>query len=449
MKKFKSVVAILLVVAMLAVYAPLASAVNLKPDMKGKPGTGDMNNDGKVLADDARLALRHAAKIQTFSSSSDAFKAGDIDDDKKVTSMDARQILRYAAGLDSHPKADIIYRSNDANTVKSYITKYNNAATKIKSGSNMTGSTFTQTLSSKADMSLSWLLKSMIRTLGEDPDELEKGMRYSDVSDELYLNNNDTKNSIPPQTSPPVNAVKINVDSTVIYGAKKDGDTYYLYFNPENYGVQNSVYASALPIENFKMLENPQNMLGDESGTFDEFLEVKSQSIKFNSGYIKFTLDSDSENANLVEVEYYCSAVANYRFAFFRNNQLYMDMKVSIEMTQVYDFNKEITLDISDAVKSDITGVNLFKGNESDPFKALTLEDLANPYKITVPVGTNLRVALVTEDSVIVPHVPKLIPPQDTAFPSNQMLLVHQDGTNLTRINLITRDATLSIISIT
>ena len=30
MKKFKSLVAILLVVAMLAVYAPLASAVNLK-----------------------------------------------------------------------------------------------------------------------------------------------------------------------------------------------------------------------------------------------------------------------------------------------------------------------------------------------------------------------------------------------------------------------------------
>ena len=200
--------------------------------------------------------------------------------------------------------------------------------------------------------------------------------------------------------------VKINVDSTVIYGAKKDGDTYYLYFNPENYGVQNSVYASALPIENFKMLENPKNMLGDESGTFDDFLEVKSQSIKFNSGYIKFTLDSDSENANLVEVEYYCSAVANYRFAFFYNNQLYMDMKVSIEMTQVYDFNKEITLDISDAVKSDITGVNLFKGNESDPFMALTPKDLANPYKITVPVGTNLRVALVTEDGVIVPHVP-------------------------------------------
>lgn len=444
MKKFKSVVAILLVVAMLAVYAPLASAVNLKPDMKGKPGTGDMNNDGKVLADDARLALRHAAKIQTFSSSSDAFKAGDIDKDGKITAMDARQILRYAAGLDSHPKADIIYRSKEPDTVKSYITKYNNAATKIKSGSNMTGSTFTQTLSSKADMSLSWLLKNMIKTLGEDPDELEKGFNNPpEKTAETYFDINTTRSNLPPYNSLNVN---INENSPVIYGSKQiDTNAYYLYFNPENYGVQNSVYASALPIENFKMLENPQNMLGDESGTFDEFLEVKSQSIKFNSGYIKFTLDSDSENANLVEVEYYCSAVANYRFAFFGNNQLYMDMKVSIEMTQVYDFNKEITLDISDAVKSDITGVNLFKGNESDPFKALTLEDLANPYKITVPVGTNLRVALVTEGSVIVPHVPKLIPPQDTTFPSNQMLLVHQDGTNLTRINLITRDATLRI----
>lgn len=443
MKKFKSVVAILLVVAMLAVYAPLASAVNLEPDMKGKPGTGDMNNDGKVLADDARLALRHAAKIQTFSSSSDAFKAGDIDKDGKITAMDARQILRYAAGLDSHPKADIIYRSKEPDTVKSYITKYNNAATKIKSGSNMTGSTFTQTLSSKADMSLSWLLKNMIKTLGEDPDELEKGFNNPpEKTAETYFDINTTRSNLPPYNSLNVN---INENSPVIYGSKQiDTNAYYLYFNPENYGVQNSVYASALPIENFKMLENPQNMLGDESGTFDDFLEVKSQSIKFNSGYIKFTLDSDSENANLVEVEYYCSAVANYRFAFLGNNQLYMDMKVSIEMTQVYDFNKEITLDISDTVKSDITEVNLFKGNESDPFMILKPKDLANPYKITVPVGTNLRVALVTEGGVIVSH-PQLIPPQGTTFPSNQMLLVHQDGSNLTRINLITRDATLKI----
>ncbi|NLL16288.1 MAG: hypothetical protein GX264_03725 [Clostridiales bacterium] len=184
---------------------------------------------------------------------------------------------------------------------------------------------------------------------------------------------------------PPYNSLNVNINenSPVIYGSKQiDTNAYYLYFNPENYGVQNSVYASALPIENFKMLENPQNMLGDESGTFDEFLEVKSQSIKFNSGYIKFTLDTAD---NLDTVEYYCNATASYRFAFFGNNQLYMDMKVSIEMTQVYDFNKEITLDISDTVKSDITGVNLFKGNKSEPFMTLTLENLANPYKITVP----------------------------------------------------------------
>ena len=402
-----------------------------------------MNNDGKVLADDARLALRHAAKIQTFSSSSDAFKAGDIDKDGKITAMDARQILRYAAGIDSHPKADIIYRSKEPDTVKSYITKYNNAATKIKSGSNMTGSTFTQTLSSKADMSLSWLLKSMIRTLGEDPDELEKGFNNPpEKTAETYFDINTTRSNLPPYNYPDVN---INENSPVIYGSKQiDTNAYYLYFNPENYGVQNSVYASALPIENFKMLENPQNMLGDESGTFDEFLEVKSQSIKFNSGYIKFTLDSDSENANLVEVEYYCSAVANYRFAFFGNNQLYMDMKVSIEMTQVYDFNKEITLDISDAVKSDITGVNLFKGNESELFMTLTPKELADPYKITVPVGTNLRVALVTEGGVPVPYTAQLTPVNDT-FSYGEMICSHPPNQNYTTIYKITRDATLKI----
>lgn len=441
MKKFKSVVAILLVVAMLAVYAPLASAVNLKSGRAGQPKTGDVNGDGKVLADDARMALRHAAKIQTLSSTSAAFKAADINDDKKVTSMDARQILRYAAGLDSHPDADIDYRDKEPQKVKNTIKLYSDALKNIKSGSNKTGSTFTQTLSSKADMSLSWLLKSMIRTLGEDPDELEKGFNNPpEKTAETYFDINTTRSNLPPYNSLNVN---INENSPVIYGSKQiDTNAYYLYFNPENYGVQNSVYASALPIENFKMLENPQNMLGDESGTFDDFLEVKSQSIKFNSGYIKFTLDTAG---NLDTIEYYCNATASYRFAFFGNNQLYMDMKVSIEMTQVYDFNKEITLDISDTVKSDITGVNLFKGNESEPFMTLTPENLANPYKITVPVGTNLRVALVTEGGVFVSHVPQLIPPQGTTFPSNQMLLEHQNGSNLTRINLITRDATLRI----
>jgi hypothetical protein len=152
-------------------------------------------------------------------------------------------------------------------------------------------------------------------------------------------------------------------------------------------------------------------MLGDESGTFDDFLEVKSQSIKFNSGYIKFTLDTAD---NLDTVEYYCNATASYRFAFFGNNQLYMDMKGLNRMTQVYDFNKEITLDISDTVKSDITGVNLFKGNESELFMTLTPENLANPYKITVPAGTNLRVALVTEGGVPVPYTAQLTPVNDT-----------------------------------
>ncbi len=58
---------------------------------------GDVNQDGKVTAADARLTLRYASKLETFSNAQ--IKAADANADGKVTATDARLILRYAAGL--------------------------------------------------------------------------------------------------------------------------------------------------------------------------------------------------------------------------------------------------------------------------------------------------------------------------------------------------------------
>lgn len=59
---------------------------------------GDVDGDGKVTAADARLVLRRAALLVTFTVEQDWL--ADVDDDGDVTARDARIILRVAAGLE-------------------------------------------------------------------------------------------------------------------------------------------------------------------------------------------------------------------------------------------------------------------------------------------------------------------------------------------------------------
>ena len=65
---------------------------------------GDVDNDGKRTAGDARLALRQAVGLETYAEISREFVACDVDKDKKVTAGDARLILRAAVGLDDPGK---------------------------------------------------------------------------------------------------------------------------------------------------------------------------------------------------------------------------------------------------------------------------------------------------------------------------------------------------------
>ena len=60
---------------------------------------GDVNNDGKVTTEDARLALRRAIGLETYPENSPEYRACDADKNGTVTTADARTILRAAIGL--------------------------------------------------------------------------------------------------------------------------------------------------------------------------------------------------------------------------------------------------------------------------------------------------------------------------------------------------------------
>ncbi len=62
-----------------------------------KAATGDIDGDGEISAEDARLTLRAAVGLKKLTS--ELKKAADVDKDKNVTAEDARLILRAAVGL--------------------------------------------------------------------------------------------------------------------------------------------------------------------------------------------------------------------------------------------------------------------------------------------------------------------------------------------------------------
>ena len=59
---------------------------------------GDLNGDGKILANDARLALRISAKLETATEQQTV--SGDINKNGHIDASDARKILRAAASLE-------------------------------------------------------------------------------------------------------------------------------------------------------------------------------------------------------------------------------------------------------------------------------------------------------------------------------------------------------------
>ena len=89
-KTLKALLISLFVVLCVSVFT-FAAAANI---------IGDVDNDGKVTANDARAALRAAVNLDPLTSGTPAFAAADVDFDKKITASDARSILRAAVKLE-------------------------------------------------------------------------------------------------------------------------------------------------------------------------------------------------------------------------------------------------------------------------------------------------------------------------------------------------------------
>ena len=70
------------------------------PEGDGGFMLGDVDNDTHITASDARLALRRAVDLETYTPDSREFKACDVDKDGSVTANDARSILRAAVDLE-------------------------------------------------------------------------------------------------------------------------------------------------------------------------------------------------------------------------------------------------------------------------------------------------------------------------------------------------------------
>ncbi|MCR5783292.1 MAG: PASTA domain-containing protein [Clostridia bacterium] len=76
---------------------PYGSTVTVYYAKADKGIKGDVTEDGSVLADDARLALRASANLDQLTESQ--IWAADVDEDDKVLAEDARQILRFSAKI--------------------------------------------------------------------------------------------------------------------------------------------------------------------------------------------------------------------------------------------------------------------------------------------------------------------------------------------------------------
>lgn len=69
------------------------------PAVQKEPVKGDVDGDGKRLATDARMILRHVAGLETLTLSQ--LLVADVNGDYRITATDARMILRDVAGLEA------------------------------------------------------------------------------------------------------------------------------------------------------------------------------------------------------------------------------------------------------------------------------------------------------------------------------------------------------------
>ena len=95
-----SVLAIILTFALTFTGIAVAKQVMAATKKETRPMYGDVDLDGRITSEDARLALRAAVELDHYDPGSEQFKRADYDCDGRIDSEDARSILRVAVELD-------------------------------------------------------------------------------------------------------------------------------------------------------------------------------------------------------------------------------------------------------------------------------------------------------------------------------------------------------------
>ena len=145
---------------------------------------GDVNEDGRVAAGDARNVLRFAAAIIYFTGRQ--MRIGDITGDGRITASDARHVLRMSAELEELKIYDVGETDDDTNVYANFSVYDPETTTRAKK----TGTPYVSTLSGfdtniTDENVFGYLsqLESYLRTLGGSTTTF----CYMDVNREYYI----------------------------------------------------------------------------------------------------------------------------------------------------------------------------------------------------------------------------------------------------------------------
>lgn len=101
MKKLISVLVAAVMICSLAVVPAFATETEETAPAAACPARGDVDNDGTISAEDARLALRQSVSLENLDA--EALIRADVDGDDAISAEDARLALRLSVGLEKAP----------------------------------------------------------------------------------------------------------------------------------------------------------------------------------------------------------------------------------------------------------------------------------------------------------------------------------------------------------
>lgn len=115
------ITAILLTVSLLFSFAVIFASADA-------PALGDVNNDGKITASDARTTLRASAKLEELTE--EQLEIADVDFNDRVSAADARIILRVSAKLEEFKAEETTTKAEETTAKPEETTKAPEETTK-------------------------------------------------------------------------------------------------------------------------------------------------------------------------------------------------------------------------------------------------------------------------------------------------------------------------------